>query len=179
MDPFFILAIFISTLIFILLPLGIIFLIYKIIKRKRNLKTARIVSVIFLIGLGYFVINDFFPNNSFYKNNFEENTNLKFPGNAKLKETQGVNSIYNFGDYNISYLIELPKEDYQKLKGQLLDNGYKMETIYLETKENEKLLALRPKLKIGTIVSKEFKFKNFESLFLNDGKTIICNSNKW
>jgi hypothetical protein len=76
-------------------------------------------------------------------------------------------------------LIELPKEDYQKLKSQLLDNGYNMETIYLETKENEKLLALKPELKIKTIISKDFKFKNFESLFLNDGKTIICNSNKW
>ena len=179
MDLFSIFAIFITTIVFVLLPLGIIYLIYRIIKRKYSIKTASIVSIISLIGLGYFIANSFFPSNSFYKNNFENNTNLKFPVNAILKEKQGTNSIYNSGGYNISYLIELPNNNYQILKDQLLNNGYKTETNYLESEENKRLLALNPELKIETIISKNFQFKNFELLFLNNEKSIICNSNKW
>jgi len=179
MDKYYILAILISTVVFIIFPLGIIFLIYRLLKRTINLKTARIVSTLLLIGLGYFIVRDFYPTDSFYKSNFEENTNINFPANAKLKEKQGVNNIYSFGDYNISYLIELSNQDYQKLEKQLLDKNYKIEMVYLETAENEKLLSLKPELKKETIISKDFGFKNFELLFLNDGKTIICNSNKW
>ncbi|MDP4087482.1 MAG: hypothetical protein Q8934_23240 [Bacillota bacterium] len=179
MDKYFILATLISTLVFIILPLGIIFLIYRLLKRKINLKTARVVSTILLIGLGYFIVRGFYPTDSFYKSNFEENTNINFPANAKLKAKQGVNNIYNLGDYNISYLIELSNQDYQKLEKQLLDKNYIIEMVYLETNENEKLLLLNPELKKETIISKNFGFKNFELLFMNDGKTIICNSNKW
>ncbi|MBS1735013.1 MAG: hypothetical protein JSS98_00220 [Bacteroidetes bacterium] len=179
MDPYFILAILISTLIFIIVPLGLIFLIYRLLKRKTNLRKAVIVSLTLLLTFGYYIVRDFYPTNSFYKNNFEENTTLDFPQEAKLKAKEGANSIFSFGDYNISYLIELSNQDCQKLEEQLLDNNYKIETVYLQTPANEKLLSLNSDLKEEKIISKNFGFKNFELLFLNDGKSIICNSNKW
>ena len=127
----------------------------------------------------YYLFTDFFPRDSFYTDNLKENTELTLPKSARLIANLGSNSIYNFGGYNISYMYQFDETDYDKLYLELLNKGFKQSDKYLETTENEKMLSLKSSLKKGKALIKEYGFKSFEVLFLNDNKTIVFNSNKW
>lgn len=175
----FILAILISTLIFIIIPLLCVGFVFFIFKKKLGLKLAVFVSAILLIIFSFFIITNFYPLESFYSNNFEENTKLTLPDSAKLIRYSGNNTIYSFGDYNISYIYQLETTDYNHIYSQLLTKGFHSSDVYLETSENEYLINSPLKYKRKKILTKNFGFKNFDILFLIDNKTIICNSNKW
>ena len=110
MDPYYILAVIISTLIFIATPLSFIGLLYFILKKKTNQKFALTICCILLITFGYMLVAIFFPSESFYTDNFEKNTELALPTSGRLVEFSGNNSIYNFGDDNIFYIYEFPKK---------------------------------------------------------------------
>jgi hypothetical protein len=179
MDPFYILAIFITTVIFIILPLTLIGLFYLVLKKKSSRKLSVVICSILLTIFVYSVFTSFYPREKFYLDNFEENTELNLPNSARLVNHEGNNSIYQFGGYNISYIYELPTNDYEKLYSQLVLKGFKQSSNYLETIENDKLLSANPTLKTNKILTKDFGFKNFDIIFLEDKKTIIFNSNQW
>ena len=179
MDPFYILAIIISTVIFIIVPLVLVGLIYFILKKRTSKKNAVTISFILLIGLSYFLITDHFPTKTFYENNFEENTQLVLPKSKIPIYSLGNSSIYSFGDYNISYSYKFTTKDYEGLYAQLITKGLQTTEKYLETNESEKILRLDSSMKIIKILTKDFGFKNFDVLFMDDKQTIIFNSNKW
>lgn len=142
MDSFYLLAILISTFVFIIIPIFIIGLFYFILKKKSNKKSALTICLILLTVFAYFLITDFYPRDSFYVDNLKQNTELTLPKSARLIAKSGINSIYTFGDYNISYMYQFAQADYQNLYSQLLDKGFKHNDIYLETTEIEKLLSM-------------------------------------
>jgi hypothetical protein len=179
MDPFFILAIIISTIIFIIIPLVLVGLIYFILKKRTSKKIAVTICFILLTGLSYFLITDFYPTKTFYENNFEENTQLTLPKSKIPIYCSGNSSIYSFGDYNISYSYKFTTKDYEYLYAQLMTKGLQTTEKYLETDENEKILRLDSSMKIIKMLTKDFGFKNFDVLFMDDKQTIIFNSNKW
>jgi hypothetical protein len=149
------------------------------LKKNTNKKIAVTVTLILVTAFVYYLISDLYPRDSFYIDNLKENTELTLPKSARLIANSRTNSIYNFGDYNISYMYQFAEADYDKLYLQLLDKGFKQDDIYLETTQNEKVLSITPHLKKEKILTKDYGFKNFEVLFLNDNKTIVFNSNKW
>lgn len=179
MSPFYIFAIIISTFVFIILPLLLISLIFSILIRMTTIRIAVFISLILLIGLIYLLITDFYPTNRFYENNFEENTQLTLPSSQIPVYTAGNSSIYSFGDYNISYMYKFTTNDYNDMYAKLIKKGLQKTEKYLETDENEKALNIDTSMKIKKILTKDFGFKNYDILFMEDNQTIIFNSNKW
>ena len=179
MDSFSILAVITSTVIFIIIPLLFIGLIFFILKKKTSKKIAITISIILLAGFSYLLITSLYPTEAFYRNNFEENTEMKLPSSKKPTYHLGNHSIYNFGDYSISYSYEFTTQDYDDLYIQLTSKGFQQAENYLETDGNEKILSLDSSTKIEKILTKEFGFKDFDVLFMDDNRTIIFNSNTW
>ena len=179
MDTVYILALLFLTLIFIILPVGLIGLLYWFLKRATTIKIAVTICSILLFSFIYFVVINFSPRESFYSENFQINTNLKLPNSAKLIEKHGNNSIYNFGDYDISYMYKLSENDYNKIYSELITKGFRLTDNYLETENNDKLINLIPTLKTKRIITKNFGYKSFDILFMDDNKTIIFTSYKW
>ncbi|CAM3301862.1 hypothetical protein [Aequorivita lipolytica] len=167
------------TLIFIGIPLVLIWMIHKFLKKKTTKRTSIIITSFLFLIFSYFLFRDFYPTNNFYLNDYKEKTNLQLPNSAKLIEKKGSNSIFNFGDYNISYTIELAENDFDLTHKELQDKGFKENKMYLETPENEFLLSQFQDTRIEKILVKDYGFKNYEILFMDNNKTIICNSNKW
>lgn len=176
---FYISAVIISTFIFIILPLLFIGLVFFVFKKKTNSQLAIIVSFTLLVIFFFFIVTNFYPRESFFRDNFEENTELELPNSATLVNSIGKNTIYNFGDYNISYVYQLSRTDCKYLYSKLLEKGFYNSEVYLETVENATLINAIPKHKCKNILTKDFGFKNYDVLFLDDNKTIIFNSNKW
>jgi energy-coupling factor transporter transmembrane protein EcfT len=179
MDSFFILAIIVSTVVFIIIPLLLLGIIFWVLKKKTNKKIAVTIYLILLTAFCYFIITDFYPQESFYLDNFKENTEITLPKSKRLIIYSGNNSIYCFGGYNISYSYKFTSNDYDELYLQLIKRGLQKTEKYLETDENKKLLNCDTSIKIKEILTKDFGFKNFDILFMDDNKTIIFNSNKW
>jgi len=144
-----------------------------------NKKIAITISFILLTGLCYFIITNFYPTETFYTNNFEDNTQLTLPNTKRPICFSGNSSIYSFGDYNISYSYKFATKDYDDLYSLLMSKGLQTTEKYLETDENEKTLSMDSTIKIKKILTKDFGFKNFDVLFMDDNQTIIFNSNKW
>ena len=179
MDSFSILAVITSTVIFIIIPLLFIGLIFFILKKKTSKKIAITISIILLAGFSYLLITSLYPTEAFYRNNFEENTEMKLPSSKKPTYHLGNHSIYNFGDYSISYSYEFTTQDYEDLYVQLTAKGLQQAENYLETDVNGKILSLDSSIKVKKILTKEFGSKDFDVLFMDDNRTIIFNSNTW
>jgi hypothetical protein len=178
MDPSYIIAILFTTLIFIVIPLTIIFFVYRILKNKSNRKTTIFITITLFSLLTYTIYYSFNPSKNFYINNFEENTLLDFPKSAKFIDKTASASIYDFGGKNISSLIELNEKEYEQICVELISKNFKKKETYLETEENEKLLLKKPNLNIERIYGIEKSGMNYEVLFLSDKKTIILNNNQ-
>ena len=144
-----------------------------------NKKIALVIGFILLVVFSYFIVTDFFPRDSFYVDNFEENTELILPKSKRPINYSGNNSIYSFGDYNISYSYKFSTNDYNDLYSKLINKGLQKTEKYLETDENKKYLNYNTSIKIKKILTKDLGFKNFDILFMEDNQTIIFNSNKW
>lgn len=179
MDSYYLLAVLKLILVFIVSPLAVIGLIFYILKKRTSVKVAVIVSGLMLMFFAYFIITDIFPRQAFFQRNFEENTTVTIPTSAKLVCTEGNQSIWGFGDYNVSYAYEFPVEDFKKLEELLIKSGFVQGESWLETEKVDQLLEKYSTQEVAKILTKGFGFKQFDILFLNDDKTIIFNSNKW
>lgn len=179
MDPFYMSTIAIMTIIFIGIPIVLIWLIHRFLKKKTSKRISLITTSILIIGFLYIVIRNFYPSTNYYLNDYEKNTALELPKSAILVDKKGSNSIYSFGGYNISYSIELSSMDFDLIQKQLHKKGFQESKMYLETSENDMLISKLYDAKISKIMVKDDGFKNYEILFMEDNKTIICNSNKW
>jgi hypothetical protein len=179
MDSYYLLAVLKFILLFIILPISVIGLIFYILKKKASIKAAVFASGLGLTFFVYFIVTDIFPRQVFFERNFEENTTMTIPTTAKLVSTAGNQSIWGFGDYNVSYAYELSLADIQKLYGKLIISGFVQSESWLETEKVDQLLQQYSSYEVAKILTKDFGFKQFDILFLNDDKTIIFNSNKW
>lgn len=179
MDPFYFIAIVVTTYLFFGFPTLVIWMLYRFLKKKTTQQNALIITGFSSLLFVCFVFLEFYPSNSFYFNDYEKNTELELPISAKLIDKKGTNSIYNFGDYNISYTIKLTSSDFDLIQNALLEKGFKEHKMHLETTENDFLLLPFQDSRIDKILVKDYGFKNYEVLFMDDKKTVICNSNKW
>jgi hypothetical protein len=179
MNPHYLVAVLKVALVFIVLPLAAIALVFLLLKKIFNKNAAVIGSGLLLILLAYVVITDIFPTPAFVQRNFEENTNVTIPASAKLVSTFGNQSIWGFGDYNFSYAYQLSSEDCRTLDEQLREEGFVQSRSWLETEKVNQLLESHSTRTVVKTLKKDFKFKQFDVLFLDDNKTVIFNSNKW
>ncbi len=146
----------------------------------RSLKfSKRLIVSVLVTCFVLLIIYDLFPTQRFYEKNFKENTQITMPISKEPILLLGNNSIFNLGDYNITYTYKFSVQDFQSLRSQMTENGFIISDSYLETDENEKALQLSKPLEIEIILTRDFGFKNYDALFMNDKQTIIFNSNKW
>ncbi|CAM4389318.1 hypothetical protein [Zobellia nedashkovskayae] len=161
------------------IPIGISYLIYRWIKKKGFDKRIRLLSLIPVLTVGYFIYGAVYPSAEFYKADFKEVTNLEFPesGNIKYKTASFPD---HFGDYTSSFLIELDKNDLEQLETQLKTAGFdqkenKMgsnQLDYIERKKGRKSYSKQ-------YVRQRKNGKHYSVGFLDDNKSVIITRVSW
>lgn len=176
-DPFFILAVIIVIGIFYLIPILIIYLIYKWSKRKMNTKIANSILAFMVILFLYISYADFYPLENSYSRNFEEKTKLNFPKSAKYLEKTSSNSIFDFDGRMYYSKIEINKNDYLKLKSEIKDCGFIKVDYYTESIDTDKIFS---KIKnIDKIYRLRTSFDEYFVIFLSDKKTLVLLYRSW
>ena len=117
----------------------------------------------------------FFPTDSFYKEEFNLNTGLDLPSSADIIDKSS--DIPDFhGDYEASAIIQLDKDDYNKLKTKLSkDLNFKIDTSSQKIGVTQSYFGLTKNIKENQIevVYGSIKKEWFRVAFLKDGQTII------
>ncbi|WKL46177.1 hypothetical protein Q1W71_14550 [Flavobacterium pectinovorum] len=170
---------FIVVIFLIGIPIGLSYLIYRWIKKREFNKWYRLLSLIPLIIVGYFIYDAIYPNEDFYKTDFKEVTEMEFPENGKIiyKDTSFPDQ---FGDYSSSFLVEFDKDYIDKLEMNLKSNGFtkkenRMSTAVLDHIENKK-----GGKKYSFEYNKDIKKGKYYSVgFLNDNKSVIITRISW
>lgn len=171
---------FFIVLIFLIgIPIGISYLIYRWMKRREFNKWYRLLSIIPIIIVGYFIYEAMYPDVDFYKRDFKEITEMEFPKNGEII-FKSASFPDQFGDYASSSLVELGKDDIKKLEMNLKNKGFtkkenKMNTEVLNYIENKKGARV-----YSAEYSKEINGGLYYSVgFLDDNKSVIVTRMSW
>jgi hypothetical protein len=125
MDGAIFIGLILLTVIIILgIPIGLSFLTLRIIKKRHYDKRLRLIALIPILTIGYFIYTAFFPTDSFYKEDFKEVTGIDFPENGEIIYKSATYPD-QFGDYGSTSIVKVDKEFYERLEGQLKTKGLK------------------------------------------------------
>lgn len=117
------LAFFLLTVIIVLgVPIGLSFLILRFIKKGNYDKRLRLIALLPILTIGYFVYTAFFPTESFYKEDFKEVTGVDFPENGEIIYKSATYPD-QFGDYGSTSIVKVDKEFYDGLEAHLKEKG--------------------------------------------------------
>jgi len=123
MDVFYlILGLIIFFVLIIGIPTGLSILILRFIKRRNYDKRLRLIALIPILTIGYFIYTAFFPTDSFYKEDFKEVTGIDFPESGEIVYKSATYPD-QFGDYGSTSIVKVNKEFYENLEGQLKTKG--------------------------------------------------------
>ena len=178
-DPFYILAIIVSVGIFYIIPIVIIYFIYKFAKRKLNGKIANTFLTFMIIIFLYISYADFYPLENSYKRNFEEKTELNFPKSAKYLEKVSANSIFNFGGKMYCSKIEISENDYLELKNEIEKSKFIKVESYTEEMDTDAIFSKVKHSEIDKIYRARTSFDEYFVIMLSDKKTIILFYRSW
>ena len=170
---------FIVLIFFIAMPIGISYLIYRWIKKREFNKWYRLLSLIPIIIVGYFIYDGINPDADFYKEDFKEVTEMEFPKDGKIIY-KDASFPDQFGDYTSSFLVEFDKDYIKKLEMNLKSKGFvkkenKMSADafdYIENKKGDR--------KYTTEYCKDINGGKYYFVgFLNDNKSVIVTRVSW
>ena len=178
-DPFYILAIIVAVGIFYIIPIVIIYFIYKFAKRKLNGKIANTFLTFMIIIFLYISFADFYPLENSYKRNFEEKTELNFPKSAKYLEKISANSIFNFGGKMYCSKIEISENDYLELKNEIEKSKFIKVESYTEEMDTDAIFSKIKHSEIDKIYRARTSFDEYFVIMLSDKKTIILFYRSW
>lgn len=117
------LAFFLLTVIIVLgVPIGLSFLILRVIKKGNYDKRLRLIALLPILTIGYFIYTAFFPTESFYKEDFKEVTGVDFPENGEIIYKSATYPD-QFGDYGSTSIVKVDKEFYDGLEAHLKEKG--------------------------------------------------------
>jgi len=161
------------------IPIGISYLIYRWIKKKGYDKRLRLLALIPILTVGYFIYGAVYPSAEFYKTDFKEVTKMEFPESGKIKY-KTASFPDHFGDYTSSFLAEFEKTDLERLESQLKNGGFeekdnKMssnELDYIERKKGRKAYTKQ-------YIRQRKNGKHFSVGFLDDNKSVIITRVSW
>ena len=111
-----------TVIIIVGVPIGLSFLILRFIKKRNYDKLLRLVALIPMLTIGYFIYTAFFPTDSFYKEDFKEVTGIDFPEDGEIVYKSATYPD-QFGDYGSTSIVKVDKEFYERLEGQLKIKG--------------------------------------------------------
>ena len=160
-------------------PIGISYLIYRWIKKKGYDKRLRLLAIIPILTVGYFIYDAVYPSAEFYKTDFKEVTNMEFPESGKIKY-KTASFPDHFGDYTSSFLAEFEQTDLKRLENQLKNGGFeekenKMssnELDYIERRKGRKAYTKQ-------YVRQRKNGKHYSVGFLDDNKSVIITRVSW
>ena len=180
MDGFIlILFLIIAVVLAIGIPVGISFLTYRFIEKRNYDKRLRLIALIPILTLAYFIYTAIYPNNDFYKDDFKEVTGIEFPASGKIIY-KTASYPDQFGDYGSASLIKVDKDFYEKLKTQIKAKGL--------TKTSERNDSYELDQALGKIGDKkiEEEYSSEEGggvyyyvAFLSDNETLVINRQSW
>jgi len=169
----------IVIILFIVIPIGISYLIYNLIKKRGINKRYRILSILPILIFGYFIYEAIYPDSDFYKNDFKEVTQMEFPKSGKIIY-KTASFPDNFGDYTSSFLVELDNDNIVKLQEKLLKNGFKKKENKMISKELEYIESrTKDKKYVDVYVKDNENDKLFSVGFLKDKKSVIITRVSW
>lgn len=161
------------------IPIGVSYLVYRWIKKKGYDKRLRLLALIPILTVGYFIYDAVYPSAEFYKTDFKEVTNMEFPENGKIKY-KIASFPDHFGDYTSSFLAEFEQTDLKRLENQLKNQGFKEK----ENKMSSNELDYIERKKGRKAYTKQYIFemengKHYSVGFLDDNKSVIITRISW
>lgn len=112
-----------TVIVIVAIPVGLSFLLLRIVKKRNYDKRFRLIALIPILTIGYFIYTAFFPTDSFYKEDFKEVTGIDFPENGEIMYKTATYPD-QFGDYGSTSIVKVDKEFYKNLEGQLKTIGF-------------------------------------------------------
>ena len=178
-DPFLILSVIVVIGIFYIIPILIIYFIFKLAKRRLNKNIAYYILAFLIFIFLYVSYADFYPLENSYKRNFTEKAELNFPKSAKYLEKVSANSIFDFGGRMYCSKIEISENDYLKLKNEIEKSKFIKVENYTEEMDTEVIFSKIKNSEIDKIYRKRTTFDEYFVIMLSDKKTIILFYRSW
>jgi len=175
MDPFFIIAI----LLIVGIPVGLSLLTYWLIKKAGFDKRLRLISLLPVLTLCYFVYTAFYPTDSFYKDDFVEVTGTEFPETGDiLYKIASYPNIH--GDYQSAIVVKVDTDFYKALPDKLEEKGLIRQANKFDPFEIEDILNMYK----DKTIDFEYWVENSNATiyyvgFMSDKKTIIVRRASW
>lgn len=168
--------IFILLILIILVPIGLSIGIYMFVKKRNYNKKIRLIALLPILIVGYFIFDAIYPSEEFYKEDFTEVTGLNFPESGKF--------IYKtatfpdqFGDYTSISIVTVDRKFYDSLLAHLSKNNFnliKEDNFFtgdIHKKYNDRY--------VKKTFSRELNGKIFTVGFLSDKESIIVERVSW
>ena len=117
-------------LLFILVPLGLSYLIYSFIKKRNYPPKYRLLALLPLVFLGYATYQGFVNPYSLYKNHFEQITSLELPSSTEFVDYTNWGYDGTSPNNNSSlFYVKLDPDFYNQLKNKLNPSTKKLPKI--------------------------------------------------
>jgi hypothetical protein len=162
------------------IPLAAAYGIYWFVRKKGFDRRLRLLALVPLLGVGYFVYTAFYPTEEFYREDFREVTGVAFPANGAIAY-QSATFPDQFGDYTSVSMVRVDKAFYRQLLGRLPAQGFTQpvpdDLGLLESDRIKDQLA-------GRVVAQEYSVEKPNGWvgyvgFLSDGQTLIVQRASW
>jgi hypothetical protein len=142
-------------------------------------KLYKLLALIPLIIVGYFIYNAIYPDEDFYKTDFKEVTFMAFPQNGTiLYKTASFPD--QFGDYTSSFLAEFDEEYIKKLELNLNTKNFIRKENKMSSNELDYIEKRKGDIKYSVQYIKDNEVGKYFSIgFLNDKKSVIITRVSW
>lgn len=153
---------------------------YCLIRRWGFDKRLRLLALVPVLVVGYFVYTAFYPTGEFYREDFREVTGVEFPPNGVIAY-QSATFPDQFGDYTSVSVVKVDKAFYRRLLGHLPGQGFTPpgpdDLGLLSTRQFEDALA-------GRTIAQEYSVEKSNGVvcsvgFLSDGETLVVQRASW
>lgn len=178
-DPFYIFAVIVAIVLFYVIPILIIYFIFKWTKKKLNSKIAYTILAVMMFIFLFITYADFFPLENSYKRNFKENTELNFPKSAVYLEKTSSTSIFNFDGNMYCSKIKIDNNDYLKIKKEIEKSKFIKVDSYTKQTEPNKIFSKIKGDDIDKIYRLQRSGNEYLLFFLSDKKTLILFYRSW
>lgn len=177
-DLIFTLLLLLIPILSIGIPIGLSYLIYFVLTKKKVNKLLRILALTPVFIMIYFLYYAIYPDNDFYRTYFKTVTGIDFPKSAKIIE-KTASFPDHFGDYTSVFVIKVKTDFYDNLQLKLEQNKFEKGD---GNWHNPKVDNFIKSLEKQTII-KDY-FQNDASIyyyiaFLSDKQSIIIKRTSW
>lgn len=179
LDPFYILAVILMIGIFYVIPVLIIYFVFKLLKKKLNIKIAYSILAIMIIAFLFTIYSDFYPLENSYSRNYKEKTELDFPKSAKYLEKISANSIFDFGGRMYCSKIKINSNDYLRLNREIENSKFIKVDSYTDDFDTDRIFSKIESNDIDKIYLLRTSLDEYFIIFLSDKKTLILFYRSW